>query len=162
MKYNSFLSKSWIHNHKYSAIPQTAPEHRQSSDSCLLKMLATETGKTLGLKTSRTWPDSVKNLHQWMRTVSYMVSQGEVGSTWGVKIGPGNITLSTLYAADCSLIKETTPKVLVPRSCPLELKKAVNTPTWSSRLTSVFTFFFVQSSYLFCHSSPSLNWNQTV
>ena len=57
-------TKSWSHSYKYSTIPQTAPEHRQSSDSCLLKMPATETGEKLGRKTSRTQSDSPNNLQQ--------------------------------------------------------------------------------------------------
>ena len=36
----------------------------QSSNSCPLKVLATETGKTLGRKTFRTRPNSPKNLQQ--------------------------------------------------------------------------------------------------
>ena len=56
--------KSWSYSYKCSTIPQTSPEHRQSSDSCPLKMLTTETGETLGRRNSRTWPNSLKNLEQ--------------------------------------------------------------------------------------------------
>ena len=45
----------------YSTIRQTATEHRQCSDSCPLKILATETGETLGRTTFRTEPKNPKN-----------------------------------------------------------------------------------------------------
>ena len=45
-------------------IPHTTPEHRQNSSSCPLQMPDTETGKTLGRKTSRTQPNSLKHPKQ--------------------------------------------------------------------------------------------------
>ena len=56
--------KSWSHSCKCSTIQQTAPEHGQSSDSCPLKMPATETGEMLGRKTLRRRPNSPENPQQ--------------------------------------------------------------------------------------------------
>ena len=68
MHHNFTSHKPYLQIYIYT-IPHTTPEHRQSSCSCPLKMMATETGKMLGGKNPfRTWPNSLQeyiHIYSW-------------------------------------------------------------------------------------------------